>query len=1069
MACKSSMPLEDFFTLTEMKDGLATLARVEELVGIMRTTEYDMKNLGDAARQWSTVASVLAATDSNDCLDHFIHLGGLRFLNQWLQVPQNCGGDVCNSSMDEFISVLLGALQKLPVGGGQSFLSQIGASLKHLFGHKSSKIQEEARALFDSWKQMGDEGMDVDNIQKGEDCDNTRLSSDAKLTSDGKCSKLLVVDELPSTNDDGKPADNELQHSNGNRISDSSLAEPSKEVKTTTLNQEVPSTPWNHSDANHFQGEKKPAVCSPEPRTCSERLPQAELPSLFPPEGVSCNGASNSSLLEDQNDKKSANVSEFEHNADAKKEAETGVKLEESSPFWKKDTSAVPKAGLDEPLSAQDRMKEPDQSAELDNKVSKFSPVKPTQADKDCGLLDSQPNSGVAESVIPKYLRNKVDFNSAGHAHDCTMEAMPDLYGTGIPRKSEVLKSNFDKKDPSGVTVDIKDISHRSKMKMSKAVDSILTTNSLKRIMNTRDSNEANGRMSSMELDYGEDDALEVARLVAREVEREVVDYREPFCSSSTEKDLDGRTSQPGSPVSIEGKPNEQIMVQLHEYEVAGNENSLGTSSSPKVKRLRVSKTSDSGPEPKYDVDSPQSAVAAALPPPPPPPAASESGSHVDKSRCDFDLNADVQLDEMEGLSVPIPTSANTLSAPVAVVAASKGAPSLPTVPLHFGGELGWRGSAATSAFRPASPRKTPDAEKISLVDSNSKNSRPKQNFLEFDLNVAEGDSDDVFDAVPAKPVPISSGLPSGDSSMEVSSRRAERFKLDLNCVGDNDDATTFPLPDWRMDGHFRHQQNGNNYSPSPASSSSSRHPLIRDFDLNDNPLFFETRSSVTHQHDLHKSLLQDKKACESLKVDDPVVSIMGSRMVLNRKESADQTRLFLTHFQGNESSNSIASNLTRVDGCGGAQPAMAYAPMSSHGFAYNSLAVGPASMSLSPQLYGSPTPLPYMVDSRGAMVVPQVFGQSAAAFPFSKQPILMNLTGSQSGSSGFGVLQPGLDLNSGHGSADGVARDVSTRQLFGHGVMQPAGTGMPLKRKEPECGWELNMFSSYKQETPWH
>lgn len=36
---KNSMLLEDFFPLFEMKDGLATLARVEEHVGVMEEKE----------------------------------------------------------------------------------------------------------------------------------------------------------------------------------------------------------------------------------------------------------------------------------------------------------------------------------------------------------------------------------------------------------------------------------------------------------------------------------------------------------------------------------------------------------------------------------------------------------------------------------------------------------------------------------------------------------------------------------------------------------------------------------------------------------------------------------------------------------------------------------------------------------------------------------------------------------------------------------------------------------------------------------------------------------------------
>lgn len=45
------MMLEDFFTLTEMKNGLATSARVEELISMMqKQVDIVTSNTGDAER-----------------------------------------------------------------------------------------------------------------------------------------------------------------------------------------------------------------------------------------------------------------------------------------------------------------------------------------------------------------------------------------------------------------------------------------------------------------------------------------------------------------------------------------------------------------------------------------------------------------------------------------------------------------------------------------------------------------------------------------------------------------------------------------------------------------------------------------------------------------------------------------------------------------------------------------------------------------------------------------------------------------------------------------------------------
>lgn len=88
--------LEDFFTLTEMKDGISTVARISELISKMRRLESSTDiDTADVIRQCSKAANTLASTKSEACLQHFIQLNGVSFLNRWLQDAQNCGGAVC--------------------------------------------------------------------------------------------------------------------------------------------------------------------------------------------------------------------------------------------------------------------------------------------------------------------------------------------------------------------------------------------------------------------------------------------------------------------------------------------------------------------------------------------------------------------------------------------------------------------------------------------------------------------------------------------------------------------------------------------------------------------------------------------------------------------------------------------------------------------------------------------------------------------------------------------------------------------------------------------------------------
>nr|DAD42740.1 TPA_asm: hypothetical protein HUJ06_000970 [Nelumbo nucifera] len=93
------------------------------------------------------------------------------------------------------------------------------------------------------------------------------------------------------------------------------------------------------------------------------------------------------------------------------------------------------------------------------------------------------------------------------------------------------------------------------------------------------------------------------------------------------------------------------------------------------------------------------------------------------------------------------------------------------------------------------------------------------------------------------KQMPISSSFLFEESSIEVSSRRAERLELDLNSVDENEDA---PSSNWRMDEKPPYHHRNGNQSLSPSSASSSRQPSMRNIDLNDSFSIFDD------SHDRH-------------------------------------------------------------------------------------------------------------------------------------------------------------------------------------------------------------------------
>jgi len=350
----------------------------------------------------------------------------------------------------------------------------------------------------------------------------------------------------------------------------------------------------------------------------------------------------------------------------------------------------------------------------------------------------------------------------------------------------------------------------------------------------------------------------------------------------------------------------------------------------------------------------------------------------------------------------------------------------LPVTPLHFGGELGWRGSAATSAFRPASPRKTPDAEK-SISDL-----KQKPNILGFDLNVAESEDGLTVDPTGTGQMPVFSNLLSGDS-MEISSR-AERLQLDLNRLGD-EDPSNYPSSNLRIPYH------GGDQSLSAASSSCSKQPSVLDFDLNDNPPFFDAANSTEI----------GKASCmrEGSKLDDSIGMVVNSRMAVESREYADHSQQsFLFP----------------------ARPMMSYPQMMPAPYGYSAFVTG-RPMPIPPPSYGQPN-IPYqLIDSRGFTAIPQ-----ATTTASTRPSFLMSTSGASSSLNGISPLRPAFDL--GMTTLGMKGREGGSLSLFmqGHGdVMDgqarasshPSSSGMPLKRKELDRGQDSYPLS-YKQTAPW-
>ncbi|CAI9778168.1 unnamed protein product [Fraxinus pennsylvanica] len=170
-----------------------------------------------------------------------------------------------------------------------------------------------------------------------------------------------------------------------------------------------------------------------------------------------------------------------------------------------------------------------------------------------------------------------------------------------------------------------------------------------------------------------------------------------------------------------------------------------------------------------------------------------------------FDLNEAIntnELDDGEQSVVETISSHNVIH-----VVAKSGVPrGRPMGSLKFEGGLGWKGSAATSAFRPASLSKSFDKNPYS------------SNFTGIDLNVAAiEDTSEIGFQMEHEQIQ--------DSCSEVGFRQAERLDIDLNCLCDDVDE-----------------------SPQSSLPAESRNLYLADLDLNANTSARDTCNNVAWQ-----------------------------------------------------------------------------------------------------------------------------------------------------------------------------------------------------------------------------
>ncbi|OAE32158.1 hypothetical protein AXG93_2912s1480 [Marchantia polymorpha subsp. ruderalis] len=458
-------------------------------------------------------------------------------------------------------------------------------------------------------------------------------------------------------------------------------------------------------------------------------------------------------------------------------------------------------------------------------------------------------------------------------------------------------------------------------------------------------------------------------------------------------------------------------------------------------------------------------------------------GSDVSE-RPDFDLNEGFAVEESPHddsttspigpipAAAPISSSAtlqaNGVGVPIAIVTATKGAFVLPASPMRTKSELGWKGSAATSAFRPAEPRRTPERQAESVhpdpvqsmeVVKTAQEVRKVRHPLNIDLNVAD---DRDFDEAGMSTVATTTTISSQGSAVGMSSQAAPvssislsgithhseqstsgsqqqivehsgtRPILDLNLMDESEDSGTLLETDPVLPEAMGSSSKSNNSSSSQVSSR-----VMFDFDLNDGPSVEEP--AVDDQpvvQSVRGSRLSNapyiavpglRRAAEVVSVASwftntsfPAVAIPSFS---NREPpySVAAAAAAQSYFSAGQGPPPFSSDMYRVTTGLPSAPGVAF-PSSTPAYQYGSFSLPSGFGFSSAASFAANNAAPYM-ESPGSSSFP-VASSAVVASSYVRPPYLMSSiseigpSDSSGGRSSWGA-RPSLDLNAGPEAAD--------------------------------------------------
>ncbi|EPS64442.1 hypothetical protein M569_10338, partial [Genlisea aurea] len=321
--CKTEINLKSEISRITEKGGLVDLEGAEKLVQLMQLDKTEGKM--DLVSR-TIVAGVMAATNKADCLDRFVQLRGLTVLDEWLQDIHKAKLGDSNSlkesdvSIDEFLLVLLRALDKLPVDLQALQMCNIGRSVNLLRSHKNSDIQRKARSLVETWKKRVEAEM---------------------ITNEEKSGSTQAVSGWPSKSRAAEAA----PHSGGRTPTGSDVAMKSSITQSSTS--KTASARVSHVDSAVKSATLSPAHIKPasSPSTVKENLIRvpAECPPDVPLVREDRSSSSNQSHNQSQSSVKEEPRTNFASLATVNKASITSTRNRKACSFSSTSVSGIPK------------------------------------------------------------------------------------------------------------------------------------------------------------------------------------------------------------------------------------------------------------------------------------------------------------------------------------------------------------------------------------------------------------------------------------------------------------------------------------------------------------------------------------------------------------------------------------------------------------------------------------------------------------------------------------------------------------------------------------------------------